>query len=161
MWYQWRYIGNLIFVSCPCHHGWCHGASFLVVARWFSFSQIFTDEQKPFCSQGEPTNAGKRRQISQSLFANHQHLTFNTQQWLKRSLLSVGLTPLCSFEKSVLLCNSVRGRIPEKKISTIKQEKSYIRIRLRKGKVDQYLCWPMIFRCRQKILYLSIREDGK
>jgi len=48
--------------------------------RWnFSLSQIFTDEQKPFCEQGEPTNAGKRRQISQSLSANHQHLTFNTQ----------------------------------------------------------------------------------
>ena len=27
-------------------------------ARWiFYLSQIFTDEQKPFCSQGEPTNA--------------------------------------------------------------------------------------------------------
>ncbi|WP_449021341.1 hypothetical protein [Prevotella jejuni] len=49
-------------------------------ARWgFYLSQIFTDEQKPFCEQGEPTNAGKRRQISQNVIANHQHLTINTQ----------------------------------------------------------------------------------
>ena len=38
------------------------------------FSQIFTDEQKPFCSQGEPTNAGKRRQISQNLSANFGYI---------------------------------------------------------------------------------------
>ena len=38
------------------------------------FSQIFTDEQKPFCSQGEPTNAGKRRQMSQSLSANFGYI---------------------------------------------------------------------------------------
>ncbi|WP_424046877.1 hypothetical protein, partial [Prevotella jejuni] len=49
-------------------------------ACWeFYLSQIFTDEQKPFCEQGEPTNAVKRRQISQSLSAIHQHLTINTQ----------------------------------------------------------------------------------
>ena len=48
-------------------------------ARWiFYLSQIFTDEQKPFCEQGEPTNAGKRRQIAQSLSAIHQHQTINT-----------------------------------------------------------------------------------
>ena len=48
--------------------------------RWkFYLSQIFTDEQKPFCEQGEPTNAGKRRQISQSVTANYQHQTINTQ----------------------------------------------------------------------------------
>ena len=110
MWYQWRYIGNLIFVSCPWRHGWCHGASFLVVARWgFYLSQMNTDEQKPFCSQGEPTNAGKRRQISQSLSANHQHLTINTQHptiaerfcaigWLNVSVR------LCDFCSSVWFC---------------------------------------------------------
>ena len=44
-------------------------------ARWgFYLSQIFTDEQKPFCEQGEPTNAGKRRQISQSLSANFGYI---------------------------------------------------------------------------------------
>ena len=43
--------------------------------RWGSYlSQIFTDEQKPLCEQGEPTNAGKRRQISQSLSANFGYI---------------------------------------------------------------------------------------
>ena len=43
--------------------------------RWkFYLSQIFTDEQKPFCEQGEPTNAGERRQIAQSLSANFGYI---------------------------------------------------------------------------------------
>ncbi len=67
--------------------------------RWeFYLSQIFTDEQKPFCSQGEPTNAGERRQISQSLSAIHQHLTINTQHptMTERLCDMVGLMLLCA-----------------------------------------------------------------
>ena len=68
-------------------------------ARWeFYLSQIFTDEQKPFCEQGEPTNAVKRRQKAQSLSANHQHLTINTQHptMAERLCDMVGLMLLCA-----------------------------------------------------------------
>jgi len=36
----------------------------------FYLSQIFTDEQKPFCSQGEPTNACKQATDITELIAN-------------------------------------------------------------------------------------------
>ena len=68
-------------------------------SRWiFYLSQIFTDEQKPFCEQGEPTNAVKRRQKAQSLSANHQHLTINTQHptMAERLCDMVGLMLLCA-----------------------------------------------------------------
>jgi len=40
-------------------------------ARWnFSLSQIFTDEQKPFCEQGEPTNACKQATDITDFIAN-------------------------------------------------------------------------------------------
>ena len=33
-------LGNLIFVSCPCHHSWCNGASFLLML-WYIFTLCF------------------------------------------------------------------------------------------------------------------------
>ena len=43
---------------------------FLVISQKLYLSQNSQIEQKPFCEQGESTNADKRRQISQSIFAN-------------------------------------------------------------------------------------------
>ena len=45
-------------------------------SRWiFYLSQIFTDEQKPFCEQGEPTNAC-RQTTDITEFTAMYHRTF-------------------------------------------------------------------------------------
>jgi len=43
-------------------------------ARWvFHLSQIFTDEQKPFCEQGNPQTSASRRQMAQNVIATFSY----------------------------------------------------------------------------------------
>ena len=58
-------------------------------ARWGEYlSQIITDEQKRFCSQGELTNACKQTTDITERYS---------QRELIRSVLSVDLMSLCAF----------------------------------------------------------------
>ena len=87
-------------------------------SHWvFCFSQIFTDEQKPFCEQGElaeknwplplPLPRREGRDHRDTPMANHQHPTLNTQH----PSLVVTLCFLC-MPKAFCGLDTVRKKSP-------------------------------------------------
>ena len=79
-------------------------------AHWvFHLSQIFTDEQKPFCEQGTPQTSASRRQMAQNVIATFSYNVL----WI---LYAGGLLWVRNYAQkgSVKSVSSVREKTPQR-----------------------------------------------